>query len=233
MCVGPSAMARSTSASAPSRSCVEVDVGVAGVLRGFHRRLRLGGGVDAAQPAQLVVVEALHAERDAVDARREIAVETAVLDRAGVGLQGDLGVVGQRQPFAYAVEQARDQFRREQAGRAAAEKDADDGAPFKCGGEVGAVGVEVGQQVVDVGGVGRRLAAQTVRVEVAVRAFLHAPRHVHVQRQRRGDQAHAWRSASLACSCASAWPRWLMRFFSAGSSSAALRVWPSGRNSGS
>ena len=217
---------------------VEVDVGVAGILRGFHRGLGLAGRVDAAQPLQLVVVEALHAERDAIDAGGKVAVEAAVLDRAGVGFQGDLGIRGQRQALSHAVEQAGDQFRREQAGRAAAEKHTDyrpvdPRATFQRRGEVRAVGIEVGQQMIDVVGVRRRFAAQTVRVEVAVRALLHAPRHVDVQRQRWREQAHAWRSSrNRSCSRASAWPRWLSRFFSASSISATLCSWPSGRNTG-
>ena len=202
---------------------VEVDVVVTGILCRFHRRFRLAGRMDAPEAFQFVVIETLHAERDAVDPGGQVAVETAVLDRAGVGFQGDLGAGGQWQALAHAIEQARDQLRRKQAGCAAAEKDTEDGAAFQRRGEIRAVGVEIGQQAVDVVGVRRRRAAQAVRVEVAVRALLHAPRHVDVQGQRGRDQAHAWRrSRSRSRSMARAWPRWLRRFFSASSISATL-----------
>jgi hypothetical protein len=141
--------------------------------------------MDAAEPLQLVVVEALHAEGNAVDAGRQIAVETAVLDGAGIGFQRDLGIGSQRQALAYAIEQALDQLRREQAGRAAAEehadyRPADAGQAFERCAKIDTIGIQIGQQMVDVVGVRRRLAAQTMRVEIAIRAFLHAPRHVYV-----------------------------------------------------
>ena len=201
---------------------VQIDVGVAGILRRLHCGLGLTSRVDATEPLQFVVVEALHAERNAVDAGRQVTVEATVFDGAGIGFQGDLGVIGQRQARAHAVEQAVDQLRRKQAGCAATEKNTDDRSTFECRGEIDAVGIQISQQMIDVVGVRRRLAAQAVRIEIAVRALLHAPRHVDVQRQRWRDQTHACSSRSRACSNARAWPRWLSRFFSASSISATL-----------
>jgi hypothetical protein len=51
-----------------------------------------------------------------------------------------------------------------------------------------ATGRRVAQQCIDVG-LERQLALGLVRVEIAVRAFAHAPRQVHVQRQRRWHQS--------------------------------------------
>src|SRR5690242_8921998 len=47
---------------------VEVDVVTAGVLCELYRCLGLGSRMDAAERAQLLVIETLHAERDPVDA---------------------------------------------------------------------------------------------------------------------------------------------------------------------
>ena len=54
----------------------------------------LAGGVDAAEPPEHGVVETLHAKRQAVDAGLAVVVEAAVLDRAGIGLERDLDIVG-------------------------------------------------------------------------------------------------------------------------------------------
>ena len=104
---------------------------------------------------------------------------------------------------------------------------------------------EVDEQRIDVFAL-RQRSAPLVRIEVAVRALAHAPRKVHVQRERRENGeadlagngnacggAHRARSRSSASSRSSAWPRWLMRFFSWSPSSAAVTPRPSTTNSGS
>ncbi len=86
----------------------------------------------------------------------------------------------------------------EEAGRAAAdEHGADLAAPDRR-----QRGLEIGEQRIDVRVFGNR-AARLVRVEVAVRALAHAPRQVHVQRQRRqhgeartGEARHGHRRRS-------------------------------------
>ena len=48
--------------------------------------------MQAAEQLQIGVVQRLHAERDAIDARRAIAPETRGLDAGRIGLQRDFGV---------------------------------------------------------------------------------------------------------------------------------------------
>ena len=75
------------------------------------------------------VVEALHADRDAVDAGVAEAAEARRLDRAGVRFERDLGAGLERQARAHAGEQRVDRLGREQARRAAADEDADQPPP--------------------------------------------------------------------------------------------------------
>src|SRR6185295_19155681 len=98
-----------------------------------------------------------------------VLAETAALDGAGVRFQRDFGVYGETGTAAHAIEQARDRSRREQARGAAAEKHAHEPAA----GNGGQLRVQVAQQRVDVALFGQ-LFLERVRVEVAVRAFLHA-----------------------------------------------------------
>ena len=169
---------------------VEVDVVEAGVLRQFHRCVGLAAVVDAAQALQAAVVETLDTDAQAIHARRAIALEAAVLGGAGVGLQGDLGPGCEAQPRARTLQEAVDAHRREQAGGAATEKY----RVHRAAPDQRQIEVEVGQQRVHVSIERQRAAAfsrlELVRVEVAVRAFAHAPRQVDVQRQGRGDESH-------------------------------------------
>src|SRR5207342_426212 len=147
---------------------------------------RLVAVVDAAKALQAAIVEALDAEAQAVDAGSAVELEAAVLGSAGIGLQGDLAAGRETQAAAGALQEALDVFRRKQAGRAATEEHRLHGAaPHKR-----QVMVEVGQQRIDVGGE-RQRATSLVRIEVAVRAFAHAPRQVHVERERRWVELHA------------------------------------------
>ncbi len=76
---------------------------------------------------ELCVVEALHAERYAVDAGGAVPGEAAALDGARVGLHGDLDVRRERQHARQAFEQTAERIRREEARGATAHEDADDG----------------------------------------------------------------------------------------------------------
>jgi hypothetical protein len=132
--------------------------------------------------AKLRGIEALHAEREAVDAGREESRELLPLEGAGIGFERDLRARHDGQPRADAAEQAVDRVGGEDARRSAADEHADDlAAPYER-----QRALEVLQQRVDVLRLGN-VAACLVRVEVAVRALAHAPRDVHVQRQRRQD----------------------------------------------
>ena len=164
---------------------VEVEIVEAGVLRQLDRRLRLAAVVDAAEPFQAAVIETLDAEAEAIDAGVAVALEAAVLGGARIGLQGDFAPRGEAQPRTGALQEAVDEFRRHQARGTTAEKHRLHGAAP----DQRQVEVEVGQQRIDVGGE-RQLAAALVRVEIAVRAFAHAPRNVDVQRQRRWGKDH-------------------------------------------
>ena len=63
-----------------------------GRARHLDRRARGGDVMKAAEEAEVVVVERLDAERDAVDAGGAVAAETLGLDAGGIGLERDLGV---------------------------------------------------------------------------------------------------------------------------------------------
>ena len=134
--------------------------------------------VDAAERVQLRRVEALHADGKAVHARRAVVGEFGLFEGAGVGLQGDFAVLWQRALPVDAVEQRGDGCGTKEARRAAADEDAFYRARVE-------VVREVSEQVPDV----TRFvngAAQRVRVEVAVRAFAHAPGDVDVEALRDG-----------------------------------------------
>ncbi len=143
------------------------------------RAARFGIVVDAPQRLEMARVEALDAERDARHARFAETGELARLHRTGIGLQGDFRARYQLRQRAHAGQDAVDPRRRKQAGGAAPEKYRMDPAPP----DVGQRAFQVKQQRVDVGGLGDAL--RRVRIEIAIRALLHAPRQVDVERQRR------------------------------------------------
>ena len=62
------------------------------IARRLQRRQRLGDAVATPQRLQVGIVQRLHADGDAVDARAAIAAKPARLDAGGVRLQRDLGV---------------------------------------------------------------------------------------------------------------------------------------------
>ena len=165
---------------------VEVEIVEAGILRELHRRLGLAAVVDAAEALQATVVETLDAEAQPIHARRAITLEAAMLGGAGIGFQGDFEAGREAQPGAGLLQERVDRFRREQRGRAAAEEHRLHGATPRQR----QVDVEVGNQGVDIRRE-RQGATLFMRIEVAVRTFAHAPRQVHVQRQRRGGRASA------------------------------------------
>ena len=147
---------------------------------GFHTAPGFGRGVDASERLEHRIVEALHAKRNAVHPRVAKATEARRLDGAGIGLERDFGDRLERQPRAHAAEQRVDRFRREQARRTAADEHADK-PPAPHGGQRA---LEVGEQLGDVLGFRERSVA-LVGIEVAIRALAHAPRDVHVERERR------------------------------------------------
>ena len=211
----------------------------AGLLGGAARFV---GAMNAPQRAQVAGVKALHANRQPVYPRRAIAGELGDFQRAGVGFQGDFCVRVELEPGVQRAQQAVDMRRAEQAGRAAAhEHRLHPPAP-----DQGQGAFQVGNQRVDIAVLVQR-AARLVRVEVAIRAFAHAPGKVNVQRQGRqavqppggGARVKLQRnhacpsSASLAASARMAWPRWLTAFLAAASICATDTLSPCAWNSGS
>ena len=150
-------------------------------------------GMNAPERAQHAIVEALHADGDAIHAGVAEATETARLHRPGIRLERDFRAGLERQARAHAGEQCVDRFRREQAGRAAADEHARK-APTP---DRRQLAFEVEQQLLDVR-LFRQRARALVGIEVAIRALAHAPRDVDVERERRqGLQAHAVRPLNL------------------------------------
>ncbi|MNF68715.1 hypothetical protein D3C84_505800 [compost metagenome] len=229
---------------------VQVEVGETGGARHVGGADGLVTVVDAPQGLELFRLEALHADRQAVDAQRPVVAELGLLEGAGVGFQGDFDIAGEGYAPFHAFEQTAQGLGREQAGGAAAEEDRAQRPAMHSG----QVLVEVGEQGVDVllfrqrrpGGVG---------VEVAVGALLHAPGDVDIQRQGRQLEAASGKlqavRGALACglrltawgccfhipnrclSRAMARARWLSWFFSAAGSSALEQSRSSTQNSGS
>ena len=136
--------------------------------------------VHPAERLQMAVVEALDAEREAGDASGAIAGEAPGLGGAGVGFEGDFGVRRQPRQRAEGGEQFVDGCRRKQAGRAAAEEDAD----HRPAPDQRQRALQVLEQRGDIFLLWH-CAASLVRVEIAVGTFADAPRHMHVERQGR------------------------------------------------
>ena len=154
-----------------------VDAGGAG---GLDRHHGVGGGVVAAEGAEVVRRERLCADREAVDARGAVAGEPGDVDRAGIRLEGDLGVGLQREAAGDGVEERGDRRRREERRRAATDVDRLRGSAREVAG--GGMKGELCEQ--------RRRAvllrglARCLDVEVAVRADVPAVRHVDIERER-------------------------------------------------
>ncbi len=160
---------------------VEVEIVEAG-LGDFDGARRLVAVMDAAQRLQMARVEALDADRQAVDAAVAVRPELVGLEGAGIGFQRDFRATVQRQQGADIRQQAVDAGRRQQAGRAAADEDA-----CRCAGPRSAARRLRGRRAARRGNPAREQASPLhfVRIEVAVRALPHAPGEMHVQRQRR------------------------------------------------
>src|SRR6185437_16363304 len=85
--------------------------------------------MNAAERSEHARIEALRAERDAIDARGAILGEAPALDRAGVRLERHFGVLREAEGAARGLEHAPDRLRREQARRAPAQEHADERSP--------------------------------------------------------------------------------------------------------
>ena len=95
----------------------------------LHRGDGLRAVVHAADGLQMLVVEALHADRQARHAGGAVGAEAVALEGAGVGLERDLAIGRELQACAQVADQAVDASGRKQAGRTAADED----AVHRCG----------------------------------------------------------------------------------------------------
>ena len=136
--------------------------------------------VNAAQCPEMCRVEALDSERQAVDAGLPVSGEALGFDGARVGLERDLGLGHQRDTRAHGGQQCIHRLAGKQAGRAAADED----RCYTPSPDQGQRRFEVGNQCRNVIALGNR-AFRLMRVEVAVGAFLDAPRNVDVEGKRR------------------------------------------------
>ena len=136
--------------------------------------------MDAAQGVQVAFVEALDADREAVDAAVAIGLEFFGFEGTGVGFHGDFDATIERQERAEVGQQAVQPFGRKQARGAAADEDGVDlAAPDQR-----QRAFEIGLERVEVFGFGETVVG-FVRVEVAIGALAYAPGDVHVERERR------------------------------------------------
>ena len=143
-------------------------------------RARFAFVVHAPERREVQGIEALHAQRQAIDARNPEPGELRLLERARIRFQRDFRIRRERNARADGGENAVDRFGREQARRAAAEEDRrHPPAPDRRQREF-----EIGDERVDVLRL-RDRASPLVRVEIAVRTLLDAPWYVKVERERR------------------------------------------------
>ncbi|MNX75728.1 hypothetical protein D3C86_1072140 [compost metagenome] len=132
--------------------------------------------VDTAEAGQLLLLEALHPDGDAVDAGALEAGELVRLNRARVGLHGDLAIRGQGDAGTHPVQQRLHGFHREQTRRTTADKDGGERAPLGPV-QILAQILQQGGHVLQVG----QLPLLGVGVEVAVGALLDAPGHMDIE----------------------------------------------------
>ncbi|VXA89346.1 hypothetical protein AERO8C_90050 [Aeromonas veronii] len=148
---------------------------------GQCRRLaRLFRAVNAAEAAQLLLLEALHPDGDTVDAGALETGELVRLHRTRVRLHGDLAICGERNAGPNPVQQGLHRLHRQQAGGAAADKDRGERPPL-CPLQILIQILQQGGDIFEV----RQLPLLGMGVEVTVRALLDAPGHMNIERERR------------------------------------------------
>jgi len=103
---------------------IQVQIVEAGLLRDFDRAQRLARRMHPAQRLEKGVVETLDADRQPIDAERAELGEFLAFESAGIRFERDLDIVNPSKLFLYATKQTVERFRRKQARRAAADKNA-------------------------------------------------------------------------------------------------------------
>ncbi len=160
---------------------IEIEAGE--VARGLgHRVVRLACIMHATQRAQAVIVETLHADGQAVDARLCERRKPISFEGARVGLQRDFGIGDEGQPGAHVGDQLVDSLGREQTGRAASDEDGDDAPPPHQGQRR----IKIGAKRSQVGLLGNRpTGAPLMRIEIAIGALFETPRQMHIKTEGR------------------------------------------------
>ena len=129
----------------------------------------------------MLIVKTLHTHRQSVNTSMSEGMKTLFLKRAWVGFQSDFTVWHHIQTRPQIADQAGDALRRKQTGRSPAYEHTVNLPPphqWQTGFNIGTHGVKVSRL--------RQLGlAHFMGVEIAVGAFLQAPRQVNVNRQRR------------------------------------------------
>ena len=144
--------------------------------------------MDPADPLQHPRVKALHPERQTVYPGLTKTGKALRFKGTGVGLERNLGVWNQAYPRPDAGDQALDRLGRQEARSPTAEKDGVYGPPPDHRQRQ----LKISQHRIHKR-LSRNLSVRTrpclwprlMRIEVAIRALTHAPRDVHVERQRR------------------------------------------------
>lgn len=176
--------------------------------------------VNAPEPFQRRVVKTLNPERQTIDAGLGIGFELRLVGRSGVRLHRDFRVRGDGHARTDSVKKRRETLRTHEGRRSAPEVDCLD---FPTARE-SSFPFEFAKERLDITLLGDR--PRRVRIEIAVGTLSHAPRPVHVERQRnrQGIQRHAQpqRFARSPAISRKAAPRWLRRFFSSAEREAAV-----------
>ena len=161
--------------------------------RGLHRRQSFRDVVAAAERLEVVIVERLHADRQAVDAGGAIAAKAARFDAGRIGLQRDLGVGRERPGGGDGVDQALHGLRPHQRRRAAAKEDRARHTARGLRGAMGDLGFEGGDKAVFVDRLGPHM-----RVEIAIGAFGQTERPMDIDGEAGVGRAPARRGAKVA-----------------------------------
>lgn len=170
---------------------IDVDLVKTDLARGGNGLDGLVGVMDASQSGQGVIVKTLHPHREPVDAGAAKICKALALEGARIGFQRDLDVRCQRHAFTNAGQQPLVTDAADQTGRAATDEDGRQRPPL----DIGQLGVEIGQQRLDIGRFGQ-LFQKRMRVEIAVGALAHAPWDMDIERQ-------GWQGQHQRPSCSS------------------------------
>ncbi len=203
---------------------------------------RFGRIVDAPERLQRLVVERLHAEREAIDARRAIAAEALRLGTAGIGFERHLRFGRDRPETGDRIEHRFDGRRLHQRRRAATKEDRGDGAArrqsrevekflAKCRGEARLVGRLMPDMAVEIAIGALRRAEGPVDIDAEGRgAFRYRDKPAHDA----GAESRSAKSRKARARCESGAPApGFQPCFSSALISPKVRECPSGRKIGS